>query len=75
MSCLSRDEYAERETMTASDGRARALRCLAHGITLRDGGSRIARAFRVVSLAELRDGRSFRAYQARRRMHRSLAHR
>jgi hypothetical protein len=41
-------------TVTTSDAHARVLCRLAHRITLRDGGLRIAGSFRFTSLAELR---------------------
>ncbi len=41
-------------TVTTSDAHARVLCRLAHRVTLREGGSRIAGAFRFTSLAELR---------------------
>jgi protein involved in plasmid replication-relaxation len=41
-------------TVTTSDAHARVLCRLAHRVTLREGGSRIERAFRFASLAELR---------------------
>jgi hypothetical protein len=62
-------------TVTTSDAHARALCRLAHRITLRDGGSRIARAFRFASLAEPRMDGPFAPIRHVAGCIRSLAHR